>query len=456
MKKFYLLALLCLSFFANAQDFSCGAVTETNGEPPMQTYSTPPEYDPNAKYVLNVFIHIVKYDDGSDPSTVPGIVYGELQAMEAIRALNEGFNAYNIFFKYKGHDIINNTDLTNTGNVQAYSGTITPNCYNLYFFSNIGGNSASAFIGNTLIKYTYAALENSQHDNVIIHEMGHCLNLQHIFNNYNNSDCEHVTRDINDPNYNATTAGDRVHDTPAQPLLSTFNFSNCQYIYNPNNVDCAGTPYVNALPANYMGYDSSPSCASHFTPGQVQRMRMHLQNPSMPHVLLTYNTVESLYQPFESRLLPGEDIVSTEENEDGSLHVCRLGHYLHRYQMGFDYHFTDEGQSGFPISQTVNDLPEIEHNLFDVQIDQIDPVATVFNGLTCRCFVCEDEPAEGGTVTSTDFIGSSNFESRDIRKEELVNPTLLYQSLRAGFYHFIKKWTLRGAVYEATIYKPKS
>jgi hypothetical protein len=53
---------------------------------------------------------------------------------------------------------------------------------------------------------------------VMIHEVGHAFALLHPDQGSTSfTNCEHVTRDPNDPDFNADTAGDRVVDTPAVP-----------------------------------------------------------------------------------------------------------------------------------------------------------------------------------------------------------------------------------------------
>jgi len=49
------------------------------------------------------------------------------------------------------------------------------------------------------------------------HELAHTFNITHVWGNNNSGATtdEHVTRDQSNPNYNALTAGDKIHDTAA-------------------------------------------------------------------------------------------------------------------------------------------------------------------------------------------------------------------------------------------------
>lgn len=207
--------------------------------------------------------------------------------MNAVKALNVTYNPHNIFFKYIGYDVTNNSQLTNH-QISYPASLYNPEAFNIFFANAASTYSAYAIRGNTKSVFSYGALNGPHFDFTICHEIGHCLNLLHTFQNAGAAGCEHVTRNPADPNYNATTAGDQVADTPAQPQLGWSNFTGCNYNYNPANTDCQGTPYQGIIRSNVMGYDAEPSPCFHLTPGQVIKIKQYLENPDFAHYSQTY------------------------------------------------------------------------------------------------------------------------------------------------------------------------
>lgn len=456
MKKITLL-LLFITYFSNAQEpFSCGIFEEDDY---TNNVVLSEDYDANAKYVLNIYFSFINDTDGFHASNIGQYEsYGENEAMEIIKILNVEFNQFNIFFKYQGFRIVNNSDMTN--NLVNLSSV--PNMYNFYLMNSVGGYSAVSFLGNTRIKMTYDAYERDYAYKVIIHEMGHLLNLHHTFrnagiNNPNNppeGNCERVTRDINSDDYNADIAGDMIHDTAATNQFDVHNFSDCTYIYDPSITDCIGTPFENIAPANYMSYENTSTCGFHFTPGQVVRMRSHLQNPSVAHVPFTYNTIESLYVPFEITNYPGSVVLSVDDNGDGTAEVCRNIRKKHRFQKGFDYVFY--GTFGDdPTDAVVDDLPVVKNSTasFYVQINQVDIDINREVFVDCnKGSICGTENIVKGMIASTPQIGSNSLTIKELNELE-VNDPALYETLINQHYHIINKETESGAVKQTVIYK---
>lgn len=418
----------------------------------------PQNYDPDAKYVLNIFFTFINDDNGNTGSILfPNYQYGENEAMELIKILNVEFNQFNIFFKYKGYRVVNNSIMT----MNNLSGLPSiPNMYNIYLMQYVGGANAYSIYGNTFIKMTFGTFEGIYRELAIIHEMGHCLRLAHTFQNYNINDpnngpegnCEHVTRDENSPLYNAHIAGDQVEDTPA--CLPYHTYDNCIHVFNPNETDCLGTPYENVIPANYMSYDALIECGLHFTPGQAKRMRSYLQNPSLSHIVLTYNTIESLYEPFEITDYGGNVVFSVEDNGDGTAEVCRNLRKKHRFQKGFDYVFYSTFGDD-PSTAIIDDLPIVKNSTasFYVQINQVNPAVSREVFVDCnRGFYCSTENFVKGLVVSTPLIGSYNFTVKELNDMEVKDPGL-YESLMNQFYHIINKETESGAIKHTIIYK---
>lgn len=93
------------------------------------------------------------------------------------------------------------------------------------------------------------------------HEMGHAMNLKHVFDPFpNSSGCPSAT--------NCSTTGDEVCDT--QPIASS-NFT-CP---GTSTLTCNGVAGDGVTPRNMMDYSN---CQDRFTPGQLLRMMYTLKN----------------------------------------------------------------------------------------------------------------------------------------------------------------------------------
>jgi hypothetical protein len=105
---------------------------------------------------------------------------------------------------------------------------------------------------------------------VLPHEVGHYLGLSHTFNSYESiNDCSYLYEN------NCTTQGDYVCDTPPTNLHACYGH-NC---YSDDSEE------FNTLKTNFMGY--TLGCANKFTEGQINRMRLTIQQTS--RILLTEN-----------------------------------------------------------------------------------------------------------------------------------------------------------------------
>jgi len=384
-------------------------------------------------------------------------IFGEAEIMEILKDMNVAFNEHNIFFKYKGYDVTLNSGVSNSEQTQSISslGLHDYTAYNIYIVNSARIGSAFAFLGNTFAVFSYSSLLDYYRPHVLGHELGHALTLLHVFNNWSppiGTECEHVTRDPGHEEYNADDAGDYVHDTPAQSPQSWF--TNCVYNYTEQTTDCQGTPYENIIAGNYLASGQGPDCGHHFTPGQVVRMRTHLQSPSMAHVLQTYNTIESLYEPFETIPFGGNIIRSVIDNNDGTAEVCRNMLIKHRFQKSFDYVFTNVNQSDLSAA-TINDLPEIINTTytFGVQINQVNPetLNEVFVDCNREPF-CQTEDFIKGSIISTKVLGSMNLTLEELNQIQVKDPDL-YENLMKEYYHIIRKETESGAMKQTTIYK---
>lgn len=207
-------------------------------------------------------------------------------AIKYVERLNKFYKPYQICFELVGNKRMSN--LVDDNYIE--------NAINVYIIKNLSYDGASNYFSDRITVKESVMLYS---ETLLAHEVGHTFNLMHTHGNFNRPPlgmcyhlnftniCEHVTRDPNDPNYNALTHGDQVHDTAADPGLFP-NFTgdytncynqdaNCDYI--GNQVDCQGTPYMIDLSVinNIMSYGNS-TCKNMLTQGQVERIHYSIDN----------------------------------------------------------------------------------------------------------------------------------------------------------------------------------
>ena len=424
--------------------------------------------DPSVKHVFNVRFHVVYNDDGitRDNNGVAGLDIGFEECMNAIRDYNIAFNPFNIYFKYYGFDQVNETQYMTIDTNQEYSDIVNstysvPDAINIYIINGsvIGACARVHVLDDDCFIEPWT----------ICHEMGHKFLLAHP-NYIGNTTCEHNERDYTEPGFNADVTGDQVVDTHCYTPVQFYN-SNCDYI--GGYADCQNTPIVANTThegtmiyptfQNYMySYNSNilsglgVTCPliPVFTTGQGTRMREAIIGFWASEYDTYRNTVQSLYQPFETINIPGSVIVSTQDLGNGTAKVCRNILEKHRFQKGFEYVFPDN-LTPDPLTAGVNDLPEdINHTYnYRVIINQVNPlVEEVVEVICTRGVICNIETIVGGKDLITDFIGSYNFTIEEWDKLKVNDPNL-YDQLEGGKYHVIRKETESGGVIEVTLYK---
>ena len=85
----------------------CGSIYDINlinSELNLHKNTSSASFD-DSKYVINVFFHIVNKDDGTREIPIE-----ESNIIEAITILNDKFNQFDIYFKFKGFNHINNSN----------------------------------------------------------------------------------------------------------------------------------------------------------------------------------------------------------------------------------------------------------------------------------------------------------------------------------------------------------
>jgi hypothetical protein len=469
--KFYTLTFLFILFpllmFSQDPEFFCG--TEDDNTPdPVNVYShatddaTLDAYEP---IVFNVYFWGINQDDGSSEHRLT-----EDETLQMIADLNIEFNKFNVFFKYYGMDHINSTTFYKiyydphptsdrwdfTSFLNANPEYKTEEAIDVYIPFDTDGALAWADPWSSRMRIVGNSVEVKSAF-VIIHEMGHILNLKHPFAGWDTNNCEHVTRITTDGNYNADIAGDRVVDTAAQDTMITdIDFDNCIYI--ENELDCEGTPF-SIFPEdvkNYMSYGGVRQCGDRFSKGQQIRVREFIADEiDIDGKLYRFlNDVSSLYEPYK-----GEYYVDGPTLTDRPL-----------FQPGFYYVFVKCG-SNYPEPSDYDDISfsyntntvlafyekdeldyyEITHpNHSAILIKHL--IGDVFFPQPRKCYDNFNLAATGGTVLKfNDNVLNNNVtiipqDSTSINSQNLIN------DLPSGLYKIEKTYN-DGAVEETVIIK---
>jgi hypothetical protein len=222
---------------------------------------------PTSTYIVRVFFTVFQDDDGANPAATPTQIAAEFSSLLST------YSTSNICFEKMGEEYINNTTLNNNFNapndlaMTALDNYKVPSCINIFYMKKIlGVNGASGGgIGGIAdgIPGTNCIIArgNIAYRNTVSHEVGHLLGLLHTF----------------EPNYggetingsNATTAGDKVADTQADPYRfrgqSCYGLSdgNCSYVGNcqdPNGATNFSPPYTNLM--TYWNCGNNPQATS--------------------------------------------------------------------------------------------------------------------------------------------------------------------------------------------------
>lgn len=320
-----------------AQSYNCGAGSEphtpitTNGatginfEDQNYLWTAPIDY-PMLPKKLRLNFWAVTKDDGTGGFQL--LDYS--LATKSMESLNKTFAPFNICFELNGIGTLKD-NISVHGRFHKYvknrgilKGAYVDDAINVYVTDSIQGwIDGETSPGQNSIILRGIVMTNPNYRVILAHEIAHSFGVMHTIGYMNEIPyypngtgiqgfCERVTRDPNDPYYNADTAGDRIRDTAADPGLIEnpahpyHNTTNCVYI--GSQINCDGTPYQvdSALVNNIMSYGGL-LCKTIFSTGQAERM----------HYLLTDGIDTPIYKALiEPADLNGFDLMLRNTVED--------------------------------------------------------------------------------------------------------------------------------------------
>jgi|TARA_B110000908_G_scaffold101268_1_gene119403 hypothetical protein len=508
MKKTIFLSIFIAMYInIQAQEERCATLSSLN-EISLDPFSSKTDPEFLATFDPAVFnIYFWQVNDANGNNNFP---LTEQIVLNAVANLNIEFNPSNIFFKYigfgeldspenvlyinwedgdgdgekecvshpeiedsNGYGILNHCQ---TDNLFAYAKSIDAfkeDAFNVYvpFGTDNFGGKAKGLLTTTSFVPT-SNLTNP----VLIHEVGHNLALSHTHDDWVNSqgvydedynNCEHVTRDPDNGEYNAnTTSGDGVPDTASVPDFgreycvlndteadcSTHEAYRHHWIdgctYNGENSDCQGTLYdiYDSDVQNFMAYTKA-ECRNNFSIGQSIRMQEGIAFDPYGEMEVAKIDIASLYEPYKGEYY----IVGPLPNNYVQPH----------FQPGFEYRFVEcESPLSTPEPySTSNTFPfNITNVLLHIAANEghhsliVHPNHTAIgivstgalnNGFWPRPKKCYDNwnkaPSGGSVIKFNDDVFNTNVTITSQDSISINNPQLI-DNLASGLYKIEKNY----------------
>ena len=260
--------------------------------------------DYSGPYTMKMFIHIVRYDDGTGGQPMDSVNKG-------LSYVYTDFLSQNIKITVIGMDTIDSDflceypiQLNQNGVYSIFAENPHSNAIDVYLLPEEGSfdngmaeniPSTKLLIGGTR---THAGVTTSLvASRVWSHELGHCLGLYHTFHGTSQEEpggCPELV-----DGSNSDTCGDHVSDTPADPVQlrnegSYFDPVSCTWS-NPSLVDANGQNY-DPDETLIMSY-TTPNCMSWFTDGQGLRMRTYIGTESILQACVLTNDIYFQTEP---------------------------------------------------------------------------------------------------------------------------------------------------------------
>lgn len=445
--------------------------------------------------VLNVKFHGVHETDGSD---LHGI--NEERFLRIIASLNIKFNQFNIFFKYRGFNIINdsgyvNNDFSNWVSIVTLSGDYDASAINIMinhqspYYVFVDGNTSSMttqvpdannnygispfydfqpnYIMGSLLSLLPVDFGTSENMNYVTNNIPPCFPpLPYMKKaNITTVTTEHVAR--SGINFNANTAGDMVADT--QACFHGFNYNYCDntFLQHPSVIDQTGVMYACTAVEKHnimngaINYGGEPDS---FTAGQGARMRQYIiSNATLFNPLLNLledgsgnSDISVLYEPFaindgssnngNNNTAYSKTYVTNTLNTGANVWNC--GPFTMRFQTGFDCEFYPYNASTIPQ----NPYQHLNHPT-TTSISLKIPILgqQIYQNVAPVCFY-SFEPFTSGDIKSLINLGQGVYTQEQLDEIKASDPNL-YDLLQSGKYHIITKQTDSGFIDQKIIYK---
>lgn len=326
-----ILLFLSITFKVQGQDALCGTPPAKN---PIINPLSPPAAPPaSTNYVIRIYPHIVRMDDGTGGRTL-----ADLRA--ALDILRAAYEPHKIFFSLECVNYIDDhyyydnencnvsycwdplgaailgCDISAWLPVESLACDIfTENAHtdgiDLYILDGstwgVNGNGRAQWITSTslVLGGFYSDGTDALLSPTLVHEMGHCLSLWHTHHGSCSEPsstlfpaCEEFVNqpDLTCTGCNCTDCGDEVCDTRATPSFIATTFptltfhvdTNCDWTGDSGcgPTDTAGDTYTDLPINNFMSYTPF-TCRTQFTPGQANKTKNDLLTTTILNPVLT-------------------------------------------------------------------------------------------------------------------------------------------------------------------------